>query len=258
MATGVHLSPILADGVSKERLIAFVVIVLAVHTGVIWLLKPQPKAQEIRKPANLMIELGKALPAAPAAEAQEAPEPARPEAVKPAPPPKKLPVPAAPPKTTAPVNPSQTSPAESTAARQERAAPAELAPTAPAAAATNATRSEPTEPAAQATPKTLTESVRTAEPDYKAAYLNNPRPPYPRNAHRFGIEGTVVLQAEVNEDGVPLQVRIFQSSGNDLLDESALSTVSKWRFSPARKDGVMVRAFVKIPITFSLRSPAQR
>ncbi len=258
MATGACLSPVLADGVSRERLIIFVIIVLAIHSGLIWLLKPQPQTQDIQKPANLMIELGKALPAAPADLGQEAPEPAKPEAVRPTPPQKKLPVPAAPPKTTAPVNPSQTSPAESTAARLERTAPSEPTPTAPSATAANATKSETAEPAAQATPKTLTESVRTAEPDYKAAYLNNPRPPYPRNAHRFGIEGTVVLQAEVNEDGVPLQVRVFQSSGNDLLDESALNTVSKWRFSPARKDGVIVRAFVKIPITFSLKSPAQR
>ena len=141
------------------------------------------------------------------------------------------------------------------AARQERSAPAELGPPAPPATAANAAKPEPP---AQVSSHTLTESVRTAEPDYKAAYLNNPRPPYPRNAHRFGIEGTVILQAEVNEDGAPLQVRVFQSSGNALLDESALNTVAKWRFRPARKDGVMVRAFVKIPITFSLRSPAQR
>lgn len=100
--------------------------------------------------------------------------------------------------------------------------------------------------------------MRTAEPDYKAAYLNNPRPPYPRNAHRFGIEGTVVLLAEISEEGLPLQVRVFQTSGNELLDEAALNTVLKWRFSPARKEGVMVRSAVKIPITFSLKASGSR
>jgi protein TonB len=298
MATGAYISPILADGVSKERLIIFVIIVLAIHSCLIWLLKPQPEAQDLKKPANLTIELGKALPAAPAADGQEAPEPTKPEAIGPALPQAKLPRPAAPTsarparpapadlvspvppappvtaananrsepaeppaKATALANPSQTSPAESMAARHARPVPADLGPPAtPATPATvaNATKSEPEEPTAKVVPKKLTESVRTAEPDYKAAYLNNPHPPYPRNAHRLGIEGTVILQAEVNEDGVPLQVRIFQSSGNDLLDESALNTVSKWNFKPARKDGVMVRAFVKIPITFSLRSRAQR
>lgn len=100
-----------------------------------------------------------------------------------------------------------------------------------------------------------TDSVKTVEADYKPAYLNNPRPQYPKAAFRLGIEGTVIVWAEVGEDGKPLQIKLFKSSGNDWLDESALSTVAKWTFSPARKDGLIVRSAVKIPITFSLRAP---
>lgn len=100
-----------------------------------------------------------------------------------------------------------------------------------------------------------TESVKTVEADYKPKYLNNPRPPYPKAAFRLGIEGTVIVWAEVAEDGKPLQIKLFKSSGNDWLDESALSTVAKWKFSPARKEGRIIRSAVKIPITFSLRAP---
>lgn len=100
-----------------------------------------------------------------------------------------------------------------------------------------------------------TDSVKTVEADYKPAYLNNPRPPYPKTAFRLGIEGTVVVWAEVAEDGIPGQIKLYKSSGNDLLDESALSTVAKWKFSPARKEGRIIRSAVKIPITFSLRAP---
>jgi protein TonB len=74
----------------------------------------------------------------------------------------------------------------------------------------------------------------------------------------MGIEGTVILQADVSEQGIPLQVRLFQSSGNDLLDQSALSTVAQWRFTPARKDGVITRSTVRIPITFSLKVQAKK
>lgn len=100
-----------------------------------------------------------------------------------------------------------------------------------------------------------TDSVKTVEADYKPAYLNNPRPPYPKAAFRLGIEGTVIVWAEVAEDGKPMQIKLYKTSGNEWLDESALSTVAKWKFSPARKDGRITRSAVKIPITFSLRAP---
>ncbi len=257
MARGTYLSPIPADSVSRERFLVFLVLVLAAHGLIFWGVQSPPKAAEVPKPPKLVIELGRAPPAGAAGG-----EPAEPPAAKSAPPQKASPAPLAPPPAPASSRvaqpPADRSPAPAAATaspREERPAPPELP--APAQAAV-AAKAEPADPPAQAGAKVPSDSVRTAEPDHKAAYLNNPRPPYPRNAHRFGIEGTVVLQADVGEDGVPLQVRVFQSSGNGLLDESALQTVAKWRFTPARKDGVMVRALVKIPITFSLKSPSQK
>lgn len=97
-------------------------------------------------------------------------------------------------------------------------------------------------------------SAPTADADYKAAYLQNPKPPYPPLAFRARIEGKVILIAEVQPDGRAGQVRVLESSGNEMLDQSALSTVRQWRFTPARKDGVIVTQAVRIPITFSLKN----
>ncbi len=97
-------------------------------------------------------------------------------------------------------------------------------------------------------------SAPTADADYKAAYLQNPKPPYPPLAFRARIEGKVVLIAEVQPDGRAGQVRILESSGNEMLDQSALTTVRQWKFTPARKDGVIVTQAVRIPITFSLKN----
>lgn len=201
---------------------------------------------------SFVIELGKAPPAGDTGqEAGEAVVLPAAQAAQAVAPPKALAVPSMAAPTPAPKSPVEQLPAVQTPVKPEQTRPSEpLAPT----PTTNASQAEPAEPIVQGGAKSSSESMRTAEPDYKAAYLNNPRPPYPRNAHRFGIEGQVILQAEVNEQGMPSQIRVLQSSGNDLLDESALNTVAKWRFSPARKDGVMVRAVVKIPITFSLKS----
>ncbi len=94
----------------------------------------------------------------------------------------------------------------------------------------------------------------TADADYKAAYLQNPKPPYPPLAFRMRIEGKVVILTEVLPDGRAGNVRVVESSGNELLDQSALTTVRQWKFTPARKDGVIVTQAVRIPITFSLKN----
>ncbi len=92
-----------------------------------------------------------------------------------------------------------------------------------------------------------------SEPDFKAAYLNNPKPPYPKMAIRQQIQGTVTLLVRVLPDGSPGDIRIDQSSGNSLLDDSALKTVKSWRFVPAQQGGLPVTAEVKVPIIFSLQ-----
>ena len=90
------------------------------------------------------------------------------------------------------------------------------------------------------------------ESRYDVAALNNPKPPYPLAARRQGAEGRVVLRAQVLEDGRCATVSIVRSSGYTLLDESALSTVRRWRFVPATRAGTAVAASVDVPISFRL------
>jgi protein TonB len=99
------------------------------------------------------------------------------------------------------------------------------------------------------------ETVKTSEPDLQAAYKENPKPPYPKAAFRIGAEGTVEINVEVNPDGSVAAVKLAQSSGNEWLDQSALDTVKGWRFRSARRDGVLSKSFVRVPITFRLRAP---
>lgn len=97
------------------------------------------------------------------------------------------------------------------------------------------------------------ESAPTVDADYKAGYLNNPKPPYPPVAFQMRIEGTVTLKALVLPDGSCGQVTLARSSGNALLDQSALSTVAQWKFTPAKSQGKTVSQWVSIPITFSVK-----
>lgn len=97
-------------------------------------------------------------------------------------------------------------------------------------------------------------SAPTVDADYKATYLQNPKPPYPPLAFRMRVEGKVIVLAEVLADGRAGQVSLAQSSGNEMLDNSAIETVKKWKFTPARKNGVIVTQAVRIPITFNLKN----
>jgi len=80
----------------------------------------------------------------------------------------------------------------------------------------------------------------------------NPAPEYPRLARERGLEGIVRLEVQVEQDGHPGEVRIEESSGHALLDDSALKAVSHWRFSPARSGLLRFSSKIIVPIQFTL------
>jgi periplasmic protein TonB len=81
----------------------------------------------------------------------------------------------------------------------------------------------------------------------------NPEPPYPEELRRQRIGGQVVLWLAIAADGSVAEVRVDKSSGYAALDESAVTTVRRWRFDPARRSGQPVRFEVRLPVTFSVR-----
>lgn len=79
-------------------------------------------------------------------------------------------------------------------------------------------------------------------------------PSYPEECRKNRQEGTVLLKVLVGEDGRVLEVNVASSSGFALLDNSALRTVYKWRFSPARDAKKQkVKCYVNLPIIFKLK-----
>lgn len=106
--------------------------------------------------------------------------------------------------------------------------------------------------AVESAPVVADAPVVNTEPDYKASYLNNPRPPYPMVARRMGWEGKVILNVEVLAEGACGAVNVFRSSGREVLDNAAMATVKSWRFIPARRAGSAITQWFKIPINFSL------
>jgi len=86
-----------------------------------------------------------------------------------------------------------------------------------------------------------------------ADYASNPPPIYPALARRREQQGTVTVRVLVGADGSVERAEIADSSGFDTLDDAALETVrSRWRFVPARHDGLAVESWVLVPIRFAL------
>ena len=132
---------------------------------------------------------------------------------------------------------------------------------APAAAQTSAQAATPAAAPLAAQPSASTPAAepgmpataRNTDADYKAADLNNPRPAYPLLAIRQGSQGQVVLLVEVLPDGRAGRIELEKFSGHAMLDAAAMNAVRAWRFTPARKDGLLTTQTVRIPIHFNLK-----
>lgn len=94
--------------------------------------------------------------------------------------------------------------------------------------------------------------VSTA-PRFDADYLDNPRPAYPPISRHEREQGTVKLSVYVEASGLAGKVELASSSGHDRLDKAAMSTVRRWRFTPARRGAEAVADWVIVPIVFSLK-----
>ncbi len=79
--------------------------------------------------------------------------------------------------------------------------------------------------------------VRTVQPDVPSSFS------------RTGAVGLVTVNFIVDEKGNVQEPKVVKSTHQE-LEEPALAAVKKWRFKPAKKDGVAVAVHVTIPIKF--------
>ena len=98
-----------------------------------------------------------------------------------------------------------------------------------------------------------TPAANTVDATYDAANLKNPKPPYPPLAFQLRVEGTVIVKVHVLADGSASELHLGKSSGNRLLDDSALSTIGKWRFNPASHEGKSHDQWIEVPIRFKIK-----
>jgi len=76
---------------------------------------------------------------------------------------------------------------------------------------------------------------------------------YPARLRNAGIEGTVLLQLWIDEEGMVTRHELARSSGNDELDRIAQEVIELMEFSPAYNLGEPVAVSVALPIVFEVR-----
>lgn len=163
------------------------------------------------------------------------------------------------PKSEQPQPPAPKAPAPQPQKRQAPPAPLPMATPAPApapAAPAGVSTPQPPAPAMAAAVSTAPPGPpappRLELPSSDAAYLNNPKPPYPVLSKRMGEQGKVVVRVLIGVDGTAQQAEIRTSSGYDRLDQAALTTVLKWRYVPGKRGGVAEAMWFNVPINFVL------
>jgi TonB family protein len=81
----------------------------------------------------------------------------------------------------------------------------------------------------------------------------NQAPRYPDLLRRANVEGTVLAQFIVDENGLAdsTSFTVLRST-HDLFTEAVLSSIKSFRFSPAELNGQRVKQLVQMPFQFSL------
>jgi serine/threonine-protein kinase len=120
------------------------------------------------------------------------------------------------------------------------------APTPPAAASPRAPR--PASPTPRTQPGDLVEAGDDVTPP---SLLSVAEPVYPALARRLKRQAEVVLRALVDENGRVVKAEVVRGDDSRLgFDEAALDAAYKTRYRPAQKDGVPVKIWIELPVTF--------
>ena len=76
--------------------------------------------------------------------------------------------------------------------------------------------------------------------------------PYPEEAQKQGLEGTVMLQLDIDANGKVVNVTVINPAGHG-FDEAATEAAKKFVFQPALRDGKPVAARINYRYAFTLK-----
>lgn len=77
---------------------------------------------------------------------------------------------------------------------------------------------------------------------------------YPEIAKKAGVEGRVIVYAQIDTDGKVLRTRVTQSLGPNGCDEAAVRAIVNTPWKPAKQRDLAVKVWIAVPVNFYLPS----
>ena len=90
----------------------------------------------------------------------------------------------------------------------------------------------------------------------KPVKLSGDDPKYSEIARKARIQGTVILEAIINQNGDVLRVRTIKGLPLELTD-NAIAAVKTWKYEPATLDGKPVSVYYQLTINFRLEEESE-
>lgn len=94
--------------------------------------------------------------------------------------------------------------------------------------------------------------TRLKEGDMRPKLIKRVPPLYPEELRKEGIQGTVILEARIDENGIPVDIEVLKSDSS-LLNKPAIEAVKEWRYEPFVVDGKPRPVIFTVTVTFHLR-----
>jgi len=91
-----------------------------------------------------------------------------------------------------------------------------------------------------------------SELDEKPRPLAQLKPIYPQQARMRKIEGFVIIDFVVSEDGTARSIEVVSEQPTSVFTEEAINAIMRWRFAPGTKGGKKVPARVRQKVQFTL------
>jgi TonB family protein len=90
----------------------------------------------------------------------------------------------------------------------------------------------------------------------KVKVIHKVDPVYPEEAEREGVEGKVVLDVTVEQNGEVSMAKVL--SGHKLLQQAAVDAVKQWRFANSVNDSVTIQLTISFSLSGSATEPQTR
>jgi len=78
------------------------------------------------------------------------------------------------------------------------------------------------------------------------------QPIYPPQARTRKLEGMVMLEFIIMQDGSLRNIKVVSSQPGEIFDKAATQCIKRWRFSPGTKGGLLVTSRVRQKMVFKL------